>query len=133
MKILSKRQIILLHAQLIEQFGGASAIRDEGLLDSALNSPFQTFNGTELYPTLITKASRLCYGLVKNHPFIDGNKRIGSLLFIVFLTMNDCHLTKNGETKISDRALTALALLIAESNPKEKPLLIALICKLLEN
>ena len=71
--------------------------------------------------------------IIKDHPFYDGNKRIGALLFVIFLTINDYHLTEAGETKISDRALTALALLIAESNPSEKGLLTALICKLLEN
>ena len=79
------------------------------------------------------KASELLYAVIKKRPFEDGNKRIGALLFIVFLTMNDCHLTEHGETKISDRALTALALLISESDPSEKDLIIALICKLLED
>ncbi|MBQ7529853.1 Fic family protein, partial [bacterium] len=74
----------------------------------------------------------LLYFIIKDHPFYDGNKRIGALLFIVFLTMNKVHLTANGETKISDRALTAIALLIAESKPAEKDLIVALVCKLLE-
>jgi prophage maintenance system killer protein len=79
---------------------------------------------------------RICvfhYLLEYIHPFYDGNKRIGALLCIVFLTINDQHLAKNGDTKISDRALTAIALLIAESNPNEKPLIIALVVKLLES
>jgi prophage maintenance system killer protein len=70
--------------------------------------------------------------VIKDHPFYDGNKRIGALLFILFLTVNDCHLTTNGETKISDRALTAIALLIAESEPREKNLITSLVCKLLQ-
>ena len=78
------------------------------------------------------KKRQTCYLVIKDHPFYDGNKRIGAFLFIVFLTMNDFHLAENGEVKISDRALTALALLIAESNPDEKDLIVALICKLLE-
>lgn len=102
-------------------------------LDSSLNTITQTFDGEDVYPTISEKAANLLYLIIKDHPFYDGNKRIGALLFVVFLTINDYQLTKNGETKISDRALTALALLIAESNPKEKPLLIALICKLLED
>jgi death-on-curing family protein len=101
--------------------------------DSTINSNFQTFNDKDVYRAIAEKAANLIYLVIKDHPFYDGNKRIGSLLFIMFLTINDCHLTKNGETKISDRALTALALLIAESNPSEKGLLVALICKLLEN
>lgn len=94
---------------------------------------YQSYDGKELYPTIAEKAAHLLYFVIKDHPFYDGNKRIGSLLFIVFLTINDEHLTKNGETKISDRALTALALLIAESNPSEKDLITALIRKLLED
>ena len=101
--------------------------------ESSLGAIIQTFNGEDVYPSISEKAANLLYLIIKDHPFYDGNKRIGALLFVVFLTINDYHLTKNGETKISDRALTALALLIAESNPKEKGLLVALICKLLEN
>jgi death-on-curing family protein len=101
--------------------------------ESSLGAIAQTYDDKDVYPTISEKAANLLYLIIKDHPFYDGNKRIGALLFVVFLTINDYHLTKNGETKISDRALTALALLIAESNPKEKGLLIALICKLLEN
>ncbi|MBR2994147.1 type II toxin-antitoxin system death-on-curing family toxin [Candidatus Saccharibacteria bacterium] len=101
--------------------------------DSTLGAIAQTFDGKDVYPSTAEKAANLLYLIIKDHPFYDGNKRIGALLFVVFLTINDYHLTKNGETKISDRALTALALLIAESSPSEKGLLVALICKLLEN
>ncbi len=101
--------------------------------ESSLGAITQTYNNQDVYPSISEKAANLLYLIIKDHPFYDGNKRIGALLFVVFLTINDYHLTKNGETKISDRALTALALLIAESNPKEKGLLVALICKLLEN
>ena len=94
---------------------------------------YQSYDGEDLYPTIAEKAAHLLYFVIKDHPFYDGNKRIGSLLFIVFLTINDENLTKNGETKISDRALTALALLIAESNPTEKDLITSLIRKLLED
>lgn len=101
--------------------------------EASLSAISQTFDGQDVYPSITEKAANLLYLIIKDHPFYDGNKRIGALLFVVFLTINDYHLTKNGETKISDRALTALALLIAESNPSEKGLLVALICKLLEN
>lgn len=100
--------------------------------DGALNSIYQCFSDKELYPTASEKAANLLYFIIKDHPFYDGNKRIGSLLFIMFLTINDYHLTENGETKISDRALTALALLIAESEPSEKELIVNLTRKLLE-
>ncbi len=99
----------------------------------SLNNIYQSFDGADLYKTTPEKAAHLLYFVIKDHPFYDGNKRIGSLLFIIFLTMNDCHLTKNGETKISDRALTAIALLIAESNPSEKNLIVSLVQKLLED
>ena len=101
--------------------------------EASLSAISQTFDGQDVYPSIAEKAANLLYLVIKDHPFYDGNKRIGALLFVVFLTINDYHLAKNGETKISDRALTALALLIAESNPSEKGLLVALICKLLEN
>ncbi|MBR3332355.1 type II toxin-antitoxin system death-on-curing family toxin [Candidatus Saccharibacteria bacterium] len=100
---------------------------------SSLGAISQTFDGKDVYPSIAEKAANLLYLIIKDHPFYDGNKRIGALLFVVFLTVNDYHLTENGETKISDRALTALALLIAESNPTEKSLLTALVCKLIEN
>jgi len=101
--------------------------------DGALNTIYQSFSGKELYPTVPEKAANLLYFVIKDHPFYDGNKRIGSLLFIVFLTINDYHLTESGETKISDRALTAIALLIAESEPSEKDLIVSLVRKLLED
>ena len=99
----------------------------------SIENIYQSYDGEELYPTISEKAAHLLYFVIKDHPFYDGNKRIGSLLFIVFLTMNGENLTKNGETKISDRALTALALLIAESEPTEKDLITSLIRKLLED
>ena len=85
---LSKPQILLLHEQLIAETGGSSGLRDEGMLDSALNAPFQTFGGEDIYPSLQQKAARLCFGLVKNHPFVDGNKRIGAHVMLVFLALN---------------------------------------------
>ena len=102
------------------------------MFDGSLVAIFQSFEGKELYPSVPEKAANLLYFIIKDHPFYDGNKRIGALLFILFLTLNDCHLTAGGETKISDRALTAIALLIAESEPKEKGLIVSLVCKLLE-
>lgn len=101
--------------------------------DSSLSAVFQTFDGEDVYPSISEKAANLLYLIIKDHPFYDGNKRIGALLFVMFLTVNNFHLTENGETKISDRALTALALLIAESDPSEKEVIVSLVCKLLEN
>ena len=114
--------------------GGSDLFGKErgGSFGGSLAAIFQSFNGKDLYPSTQEKAANLLYFVIKDHPFYDGNKRIGSLLFILFLTLNDCHLTEKGETKISDRALTAIALLIAESEPKEKQLIVSLVCKLLE-
>ena len=92
MKILSKRQVLLLHSALIEEFGGTDGVREEGLLESALASPFQTFGGEAVYPSLQAKASQLGYSLVCNHPFLDGNKRIGVHIMLVFLAVNGIHL-----------------------------------------
>ena len=89
MKILDKRQILNLHKVLIQKFGGVDGIRDENLLDSAIYSPFQTFEGNDLYPSVIDKAARLGFGLIKNHPFIDDNKRIGTHSMLVLLEAND--------------------------------------------
>ena len=85
---LTKKQLLLLHEELITQTGGAAGIRDEGLLDSALTAPFQSFEGYTPYPSLQQKAARLGYGLVKDHPFVDGNKRIGAHAMLVFLALN---------------------------------------------
>ena len=101
MKTLSKRQILLLHRQLIEQTGGSDGIRDEGLLDSAMAAPFQSFDNADAYPSLQQKAARLCFGLVKNHPFVDGNKRIGAHAMLVFLAINGVTLSYEDEELIT--------------------------------
>ena len=108
MKVLTKRQILLLHRQLIEQTGGSDGIRDEGLLDSAMVAPFQSFDNADAYPSLQQKAARLCFGLVKNHPFIDGNKRIGAHAMLVFLAVNGVELTYT-QTQLSDIILQVAA------------------------
>ena len=105
---LSKHQILLIHDQLIAETGGSSGLRDEGMLDSALNSPFQTFGGEDVYPSLQQKAARLCFGLVKNHPFVDGNKRIGAHAMLVFLALNGIEL-QHSQTELSDVILQLAA------------------------
>ncbi len=92
MIIISKEQVIFLHSQLIYETGGTDGLRDEGMLESALSAPFQVFDDTEVYPSLQQKAARLCYGLVKNHAFVDGNKRIGAHIMLVFLSLNKIEL-----------------------------------------
>ena len=105
---LSKHQILLIHDQLIAETGGSSGLRDEGMLDSALNSPFQTFGGEDVYPSLQQKAARLCFGLVKNHPFVDGNKRIGAHAMLVFLALNGIEL-QHSQSELSDVILQLAA------------------------
>lgn len=97
MRRLSKRQVLLLHNQLLSQAGGLPGLRDEGLLESALNAPFQSFGEVSAYPSLPQKAARLGYGLVKNHPFADGNKRIGAHAMLVFLAINGTELVYTQE------------------------------------
>ena len=101
MKILKKRQILLLHSVLIAESGGSDGVRDEGLLDSSVNTPFQTFSGQDLYPTVLEKAVRLGFGLIRNHPFIDGNKRIGTHAMLVFLNLNSITLSYEDDELIS--------------------------------
>ncbi|MDE6834984.1 MAG: type II toxin-antitoxin system death-on-curing family toxin [Ruminococcus sp.] len=117
MRVLTKSQIIRLHKDLITESGGSSEIRDDGLLDSAINAPFQSFGGAELYPSVLEKASRLGFGLIKNHPFVDGNKRIGTHVMIVFLALNHIELV------YEDKELIDLILNIASGSKNEKHLL----------
>ena len=92
MIVLSKEQVISLHSQLIEETGGVGGLRDEVLLDSALNAPFQSFGNVEPFPSIQQKAARLGFGLIMNHPFVDGNKRIGAHVMLVFLALNGIEL-----------------------------------------
>lgn len=98
-----------------------------GQFHGALGAIRQTFDTLDLYPSIEEKAAHLLYFIIKDHPFVDGNKRIGSFMFIVFLSMHGYLYRKNGERKINDNALVALALLIAESDPKQKPLMVLLV------
>ena len=88
MIVLTKEQILKMHDQVLARFGGENGIREEGLFDSAVMSPFQSFGGTELYPTVEEKAARLGYCLIKNHCLIDGNKRTGTHAMLVLLALN---------------------------------------------
>ncbi len=101
--------------------------------ESIAKNLYQTFGGKELYKNLDEKSAHLLYLTIKDHPFSDGNKRIGSFLFVYFLDKNNYLYRKSGEKKINDNALTALALLIAESNPKEKAVLIKIVINLLND
>ena len=100
MNMLTKQQILLLHTQLIRQSGGTDGVRDEGMLDSAISQPLQTFDNMELYPGIVDKAVRLGYGLITNHPFVDGNKRIGTHAMLVTLDINGIELQYRDEDLI---------------------------------
>lgn len=106
---LTKDNILTLYKIMVDNTGGTIGIRDTSLLESALNAPFQTFGDEELYPSINEKASRLCYGLIKNHPFIDGNKRIGVYAMLVFLELNNINLN------FSDEEIINIALKTADS------------------
>ncbi len=93
MKLLTKRQILLLHRQLIEETGGSPGLRDEDLLESALSALFQEFASYSPYPTVQQKAARLGYSLVMNHAFLDGNKRIGAHAMLTLLALNGIEIT----------------------------------------
>ena len=84
----TKERILLLHKYITEETGTPSDLRDPGLLESALESAFHTFDGIELYPTKEKKAARIACSLIRNHPFTDGNKRIGMYFLITFLDVN---------------------------------------------
>ena len=105
---LSKEQVIKLHSQLIAETGGSDGIRDEGLLESALAAPFQSFGDEDAYPTIVQKAARLGYGLIKNHAFVDGNKRIGTHVMLVFLALNKIELEYT-QNELSDTILKVAA------------------------
>jgi len=84
----SQEKVLLLHKLITEETGGDPNIRDLALLDSALESAFQTFDGQELYPTKEEKGARIGYALISNHAFVDGNKRIGMYVLLTFLEVN---------------------------------------------
>lgn len=96
----SRSTVLRLHNALLETFGGTAGIRDDGLLESALNAPFATFGGQYLYPSVQAKAAQLGFGLVCNHPFVDGNKRIGAHVMLVFLAINGIELDYTQEELI---------------------------------
>ena len=105
-----KDKVLLLLQLLIESTGGTAGVRDFGLLDSALASAFQTFDGVDLYPTKEEKAARLGFNLVSNHAFLDGNKRIGLLVMLSFLAINGINI------KYTDDELIEIGLSLASGS-----------------
>ena len=102
-----KKRVLLLYQMIMEETGGTFGIRNESLLESAIEAPYQTFDGKELFPSKIEKAARLGYGLISNHPFVDGNKRIGAYIMLSFLVVNGIYL------EFSDEEIENMALGVA--------------------
>jgi len=103
---LTVEEVLELHADLLDRTGGTPGLRDSNALDSAIAQPRMSFDGVDLYPTLAEKASAIGFSLVKNHAFIDGNKRIGHLVMETFLVLNGCQLAAS----VDDQEATILQL-----------------------
>ncbi len=123
-----KKQLIA-KKEATELFGNPKDQSFEGVLGNIV----QSFDGEYLYKSIEEQAANLLYFIIKNHPFSDGNKRIGAFMFIWFLEKNKHRFKKNGEVKINDNALVVLALLVAGSNPAEKELMVQLVINLIKN
>ena len=93
MRKFSREKVLLLHQLIAQETGGDMGVRDYGLLESALESAYQTFDGEELFPSKEEKAAKLGYSLISNHAFVDGNKRIGMYVMLAFLEMNGIHIS----------------------------------------
>lgn len=106
----SKDKVLLLHRLIAEETGGSVGVRDEGLLESALESAFSGFGGEEFYPSKEEKGARLGYALISNHAFVDGNKRIGVYIMLTFLEVNGIRL------ECSDEELVQIGLSVADGS-----------------
>lgn len=114
---ISAEDVILIHSRVIEGSGGLDGLRDRDGLEAAVSAPMQTFDGKELYPTVLEKIARLGFGLASNHAFVDGNKRIGAMMTQLLLKWNGYDLTLHtGE-------LADMFIAIADGTAKEKDLL----------
>lgn len=120
-------------AQLRNKFRGSGLFGKEKDMSfkSSIESVYQTFGGGDLYPSVEEKAANLLYFIVKNHSFIDGNKRIAASIFLWFLDKNGILYKEDGSKRVADNALVALTLMIAESNPKEKNIIVTLTVNLI--
>jgi death-on-curing protein len=107
---LSKDMVLLLHQLMAEQTGGSVGLRDEGLLDSALENAFSGFGDQEFYPSKEEKGARIGYNLISNHAFVDGNKRIGTYIMLTFLEMNGIKI------KCTDEELVKVGLSVADGS-----------------
>jgi death on curing protein len=114
----TEEQVKKIHSSLIRKTGGLDGVREKNLLDSALKSPFQTFDLKELYPEVIDKAAQLCYSMIEYHPFVDGNKRIGIHLMLVFLELNNVNI-KYSQKELIDFGLGIASGKISRDEIKE--------------
>jgi prophage maintenance system killer protein len=121
--IAKTKQDLISKKEASEIFGKEVDSKFEGLVGNI----YQTFDGGDLYPSLEEKAANLFYLIIKNHPFVDGNKRIASIILVYYLAKNNFLQDSKGGDKINQTGLVALALLIAQSNPNDKEILIKLI------
>ena len=113
----SKEKVLLLHRILLEETGGGDGVRDIGLLDSALEAAFASFDGKELFPSKEEKAARLGVGLISNHAFVDGNKRIGMYVMLSFLELNGVYI------EATDNEIIEVGLSVAQGTMKYEQLL----------
>jgi len=107
MRFLALSEVLELHDRVIDETGGAEGVRDLGAVESAVFQPQMTFGGKELYPTMQAKAAALCFSLVKNHPFVDGNKRVGHAAMETFLVLNGWELAAG--TDDAEQTMLSLA------------------------
>ena len=114
---LGSEKVKLLHQLMAEATGGSVGVRDEGLLDSAIEGAFATFDGVELYPSKEEKAAKLGYSLISNHAFVDGNKRIGVYVMLSFLELNGIHI------EAADKDVVSLGLGVADGSMEQKDIL----------
>ena len=122
---LTKTQIIHLHTKLLDATGGLRGVRDENMLESALAAAHQTFDGAELYPSVAARIARIAYGLVGNHPFVDGNKRIGTYVMLILLELNQI------ETAFSDEDIIYIGLSIANGTMNDQQLLDIIVSRMI--
>ena len=113
----TNEKVKLLHQLMAEATGGSVGVRDEGLLDSAIEGAFATFDGVELYQTKEEKAAHLGYSLISNHAFVDGNKRIGVYVMLSFLELNGIHIES------SDEDIVAMGLGVADGSMNQDDIL----------
>jgi prophage maintenance system killer protein len=134
-KPVSYQETLKLIDAMRQKFGDSAVFGKEKdrTLHSSLNAIMQTFDGNDVYPSVEEKAANLLYFLVKNHSFVDGNKRIAAAVFLRFADTNRLLYNKDGNKIIADNALVAMTLMIAESRPKEKDVITAMVTNLISN